>query len=38
MAKAAYDVSIIIPVWNGWHLTEPCLRAIAARTPGDRYQ
>lgn len=38
MTEADFDVAIVIPAWNGWDLTEPCLRAIAAHTPGDRYQ
>jgi GT2 family glycosyltransferase len=38
VAGAEFDVAIVIPAWNGWELTEPCLRSIAAHTPGDRYQ
>ena len=28
-------LSVIIPVWNCWHLTEACLRALRASAPGD---
>ena len=38
MAGARFNLSIVIPVWNGWDLTEPCLRSLAKHTPGDDFQ
>ncbi|MEZ7198154.1 glycosyltransferase family 2 protein [Pseudodesulfovibrio karagichevae] len=38
MARSRFNLSIVIPVWNGWDLTEPCLRALAEHTPGDDFQ
>ncbi|EGB15619.1 glycosyl transferase family 2 [Pseudodesulfovibrio mercurii] len=38
MAGSRFNLSIVIPVWNGWNLTEACLRSLAAHTPGDRFQ
>lgn len=37
MAPSRFNLSIVIPVWNGWDLTEPCLRSLAEHTPGDDY-
>jgi hypothetical protein len=38
MAPSRFPLSIVIPVWNGWELTEPCLRSLAEHTPGDGFQ
>jgi hypothetical protein len=38
MAPSRFPLSIVIPVWNGWDLTEPCLRSLAEHTPGDDFQ
>jgi hypothetical protein len=38
MARSRFNLSIVIPVWNSWDLTEPCLRSLAEHTPGDDFQ
>ncbi|WP_319582660.1 glycosyltransferase family 2 protein [uncultured Pseudodesulfovibrio sp.] len=38
MARHRFSLSIVIPVWNGWDLTEPCLRSLAEHTPDDDFQ
>jgi len=38
MAASRFTLSVVIPVFNGWELTEPCLRSLAAHTPGDDFQ
>jgi hypothetical protein len=38
MARFRFTLSIVIPVWNGWELTEACLRSLADHTPGDDFQ
>jgi GT2 family glycosyltransferase len=31
-------LSIIIPVWNQWHLTRACLESLRQHTPGDFFE
>jgi glycosyltransferase involved in cell wall biosynthesis len=31
-------VSVIIPVWNLWDMTEACLRSLAAHSAGENMQ
>ncbi|WP_272698897.1 glycosyltransferase [Desulfovibrio sp. Fe33] len=38
MADSRFTLSIVIPAWNGWSLTESCLRSLAEHTPGDGFQ
>ncbi len=33
MGKHDHPVSVIIPAWNNWTLTRPCLESLAANTP-----
>jgi hypothetical protein len=38
MTEPRFSLSIVIPAWNGWRLTECCLRSLAEHTPGDGFQ
>ncbi|WP_207263989.1 glycosyltransferase family 2 protein [Desulfovibrio sp. Huiquan2017] len=38
MAENRFRLSIVIPAFNGWNLTEACLRSLAAHTGGDDFQ
>ena len=31
-------VSVVIPVWNLWDMTEPCLRSLAEHSAGENME